>query len=75
MFQPSEGGKGAVAWRKRGAGGFSVPCKQHNEDTVHVETSLIWKAPAKGPSIRPELPSWGKDQDSSPGHSQAAWDR
>lgn len=29
---------------KRGAGGFSMPYKRHNEDTVHVETSLIWKA-------------------------------
>lgn len=44
MVQPSDGGKGAVALRKRGAGGFSLAYKGHNEHTVHVETSLIWKA-------------------------------
>lgn len=32
MLQPSDGGKGAVAWKKRGAGGFSVPYKWHDED-------------------------------------------
>lgn len=37
VFQPSDGGKGAVAWRKRGAGGFLC----HMSGTVR--TPWMWK--------------------------------
>jgi len=70
VLQPSDGEKGAVACRKRGAGGFSVPCKRHKEDTMHVETSLIRKVlpddatsnSCQGAEHTPSAPQLGQGQ-------------